>query len=211
MGFDELYNDFPELFESYRRRRSLFWWVERSLSEFDRILERMFRETGKAIPKQQMIERRFSDSSVTREWGQFVYGYSMSVGSDGKQAIREFENVKGSKKQREPSFEQPILEHKWIREPLIDIIQEPEHVRIVTELPGVKKSEVKTVISDNTLTVKVNSPAHKYLREVQLPVRVDPDTSNVSYKNGVLEVNVKKLTPRNQKAGKAKNGEPYKE
>ena len=197
MGFDEFYDDFPELFGRYRRRRSPFWWMERWLSEYDQVFERMFREMAKAIPKEHMRERRLSDGSTMREWGPFVYGYSMYMGSDGKPVIREFGNVKRSRKPTMSGFDRPGLEPKETREPLVDVIEEPEQVRVVAELPGVEKSEIKTTVSDSTLTIKVIAGAHKYryLREVELPVSVDPDSSKASYRNGVLEVTLRKLRP----------------
>jgi HSP20 family protein len=198
LGFDEFYDDFPELFRQYWRRRSPFWWMQRWLSEYDRVFEGMFREMAKAIPKEQVRERRLSDGSVMREWGPFVYGYSMSMGSDGKPVIREFGNVRRSKKRTMFGFERPGLEPKDTREPLVDIIDEPEQVRVVAELPGVEKSEIKTAVSDATLTIKVDAGGrkYKYLREVELPVTVDPDSSEASYKNGVLELKLRKLRPR---------------
>jgi len=197
LAFDDFYDELPELFGSRRRRRSPFWWMERWLSEYDRIFERMFREMAAAIPKEQVRERRLSDGSVTREWGPFVYGYSMSMNPDGKPVIREFGNVKRSK----PTmfgFERPGLEPKETHEPLIDVIDEPEQVGVVAELPGVEQSEIKILVSDASLTIKVDAGGHRYryLREVELPERVEPDSSKASYKNGVLEVKLRKLRPR---------------
>jgi HSP20 family protein len=170
--------------------------MERWLNEYDRIFERMFREMAGAIPKEQVRERRLSDGSVTREWGPFVYGYSMSVSPDGKPVIREFGNVKRSKKPTMFGFEQPGLEPKAAREPLIDVIDEPGQVRVVAEVPGVEKSEIKTIVSDTALTIKVDAGRQKYYREVELPEIVDPDSSKASYNNGVLEVKLRKLSPR---------------
>jgi HSP20 family protein len=170
--------------------------MQRWLSEYDRVFEGMFLEMAKAIPKEQVRERRLSDGSVVREWGPFVYGYSMSIGPEGKPVIREFGNVKRSKKPTMFSFERPGLEPKETREPLVDVIDEPEQVRVVAELPGVEKSDIRTVVSDATLTIKVDAGAHKYLREVELPVSVDLDSSIASYKNGVLELKLRKLRPR---------------
>lgn len=198
LTFDDFFDEFPGWFGTRRRRRSPFWWMERWLNEYDRIFERMFREMAGAIPKEQVRERRLSDGSVTREWGPFIYGYSMSVSPDGKPVIREFGNVKRSKKPTMFGFEQPGLEPEATREPLIDVIDEPGQVGVVAELPGVEKSEIKTIVSDTALTIKVDAGGHRYryLREVELPERVEPDSSKASYKNGVLEVKLRKLRPR---------------
>ena len=93
-------------------------------------------------------------------------------------------------------FEQPALEPTDSREPLVDVINDPDQVRVVVELPGVEKPDIKTTITEDTLTIKVDAAARKYYKEVQLPSTVDPDSSKASYNNGVLEIALRKLKPR---------------
>src|SRR5207244_8024265 len=40
----------------------------------------------------------------------------------------------------------------WL--PLVDIFEEPDAIRLVAELPGVRPSEVKISVEDNPLTIK---------------------------------------------------------
>jgi len=120
----------------------------------------------------------------------------MSMGPDGKPIIHEFGNVKPSKRPGMFGFEQPALEPLDAREPLVDVINEAQQVRVVAELPGVEKSDIKTTISEDTLTIKVDAAARKYYKEVPLPAHVDPDSSKASYNNGVLEITLRKLQPR---------------
>jgi len=141
-------------------------------------------------------EKRLPDGSTIRQFGPFVYGYSMSMGPDGKPIIQEFGNVKPSRRPGMFGFEQPALEPTDSREPLADVINEPEQVRVVAELPGVEKSDVKTTITEDTLTIKVDTAARKFYKELKLPSGVDPDSSKASYNNGVLEIVLKKLKPR---------------
>jgi len=193
MSSDEF---FPEWSRSRRGRRSPFGWMDRWFSDFDEMFERMFQDMAKGIPKEFMTERRLPDGSTIRQYGPFVYGYSMSVGPDGKPMIQEFGNVKPSKRPGAFGFEQPALEPMDAREPLVDVINEPEQVRVVAELPGVDKSDIKTTISEDTLNIKVDSAARKYYKEVQLPSGVDPESSKASYNNGVLEIVLRKVKPR---------------
>ncbi len=109
----------------------------------------------------------------------FVYGFSMSVGSDGKPVIREFGNV-------EPSAKGPLLEEE--REPLVDVMDEGREVVVVTELPGVEKNEIKLDSTDQALKISVDSAKRRYLKELDLGHLVDPRTAKATYKNGVLEV-----------------------
>lgn len=109
----------------------------------------------------------------------FVYGFSMSVGSDGKPVIREFGNV-------EPSAAGPLLKEE--REPLVDVMDEGKEVVVVTELPGVERDDIKLDATDRTLKISVESEKRRYLKELDLGHLVDPRTAKATYKNGVLEV-----------------------
>ena len=183
-------DDFPEW---SRRGRFPFGWMDKWFSDFDEIFERMFEDMAKGMPKDSMMEHKLPDGSTIRQFGPFVYGYSMTMGPDGKPIIQEFGNVKSSRKPGMFGMDQPALEPKDAREPLVDVINEPEQVRVLTELPGVEKSDIKTTIAEDTLTIRVDSSTRRYYKEVQLPAGVDPDSSKASYNNGVLEIALRKL------------------
>lgn len=187
---------FPEWFRSRRGRRSPFGWMDRWFNDIDETFERMFQDMARGMPKEHMTEKKLPDGSTIRQYGPYVYGYSMSLGPDGKPVIQEFGNVKPSKRPGAFGFEQPALEPMDSREPLVDVINEPQQVRVVAELPGVEKPEIKTSITEDALTIKVDSAAHKYYKEVQLPAGVDPDSSKASYTNGVLEIVLQKTRPK---------------
>ena len=170
--------------------------MDKWFADFNEVFERMFQDMAKEMPKDQMTERKLPDGSTIRQYGPFVYGYSMSVGPDGKPIIQEFGNVKPSRKPGAFGFQQPALEPTDTREPLVDVINEPQQVRVVTELPGVEKSDIKTSINEETLTIKVDSAAQNYYKEVHLPTGIDPDSSKASYNNGVLEIVLQKTKPR---------------
>ena len=187
---------FPEWFRSRRGRGSPFGWMDRWFSDIDETFERMFQDMAKGMPKDLITEKKLPDGSTVRQYGPFVYGYSMSVGPDGKPVIQEFGNVKPSKKPGAFGFEQPALEPKDSREPLVDVVNEAEQVRVVAELPGVEKSDIKTTITDNALTISVDSPSRRYYKEIELPSTVDPDSSKASYNNGVLQIALRKVKPK---------------
>ena len=187
---------FPGWFRSRRGRGSPFGWMDRWFSDIDQMFERMFEDMAKGMPKEHVTEKKLPDGSTIRQYGPFVYGYSMSVGPDGKPVIQEFGNVKPSKKPGAFGFEQPALEPKDSREPLVDVINESEQVRVVAELPGVEKPDIKTTMTENTLTISVDSPSRKYYKEIELPSTVDPDSSKASYNNGVLEIALRKVKPK---------------
>lgn len=186
----------PEWFRSRRGRQSPFGWMDRWFSDVDEMFGNMFQDMLKGMPKDMMTERKLPDGSAVKQYGPFVYGYSMSIGPDGKPNVQEFGNVKPSRRPGAFGIQQPALEPKETREPLVDVINEQAQVRVVAELPGVEKSDIKTSINEDQLTIKVDSPTQKYYKEVKLPTGVDPDSSKASYNNGVLEITLRKTQSR---------------
>jgi HSP20 family protein len=170
--------------------------MDRWFSDVDEMFENMFQDMLKGMPKDMMSERKLPDGSTVRQYGPFVYGYSMSIGPDGKPTVQEFGNVKPARRPGAFGFEQPALEPKDTREPLVDVINEAGQVRVVAELPGVEKSAIKTSINDDVLTISVDSATQRYYKDVRLPAGVDPDSSKASYNNGVLEITLRKTQPR---------------
>jgi len=116
-----------------------------------------------------------------------VYGYSVTIGPDGKPKIREFGNVKPEEK-----FGRPKINIKEEREPLVDVMTTDGEVKVVAELPGVEKEAIKLQGTERTLTISVATPHRKYYKEVELPAKVEPKKARSTYKNGVLEVTLER-------------------
>ncbi len=113
----------------------------------------------------------------------FVYGFSMSVGPDGRPVIRKFGNV-------DAGARGPLLKEE--REPLVDVMEADGEVVVVSELPGVERDDIRLEATDRSLRVEVGSPKRRYFKELELPHLVDPRSARASYKNGVLEVRFSK-------------------
>ncbi|MFA4880501.1 MAG: Hsp20/alpha crystallin family protein [Candidatus Doudnabacteria bacterium] len=98
------------------------------------------------------------------------------------------------------------------REPIVDVFDEKDHILVIIELPGMGKESIKLTLKGDILTLKAHSAGHstlrvsdsmssrqagsekrKYYKEILLPAEVDIRTKKVSYRNGLLEVKIKKL------------------
>lgn len=167
------------------------WWKRRRRSrsspfeDIDKMFEDMLREFGRDFPEELIKERKLPDGSTVKTWGPYVYGYSMSVGPDGKPIIREFGNVKPSE------FGGPKAAEE--REPLVDVVTGDKVVQVIAEVPGVEKNDIKLFGTEETLTISVDTEKRKYRKDVELPVKVDPKSAKAAYKNGVLEVTLNRL------------------
>jgi HSP20 family protein len=191
--------DYPEWF---RRRRGplskgpFFGDIDRMFREMEKMMEEEFKNFTEKIPKDYVKERKLPDGSTVKEWGPFVYGYSMKIGPDGKPEIREFGNIKKSLKGPQVKEE---------REPLVDIVETNGEVRVVVELPGVEKSDIKLHGTEDSLTISVDTPHYKYYKEVTLPIKVKVKDAKSAYKNGVLEVVLPKAEAAKKPKGEAIN------
>ncbi|HJY15409.1 MAG TPA: Hsp20/alpha crystallin family protein, partial [Nitrososphaeraceae archaeon] len=82
------------------------------------------------------------------------------------------------------------------REPLVDISSTDKEVKIVAEMPGIKKENIKINAYENSLEIISNDPQRKYHKVIDLPPEADIETVKSTYNNGILEIvfNKKKQT-----------------
>ena len=176
----------------FKRRRSPFfggglWDIEETFREMENMMAKEFEELSKRAPKDLIRERTLPDGTKVKSWGPFVYGYSVTVGPDGKPNVREFGNFK-----TETRMGKPYIDVKEKREPLADVMTSDGEVRVIVELPGVEKKDIKLSGTENKLTISVDTPDRKYYKEVELPAKVDTKKAKSTYKNGVLDVTMPK-------------------
>ena len=180
----------------------LFGDVDDIFRQMEEMMQREFKEFTTKLPKDLVRERKLPDGSTSKEWGPFVYGYSMTIGPDGKPQIREFGNVKPSLKPETPfGSRRPSIDIKEEREPLVDVLSTDSEVKVVAEVPGVDKKDIKVYATEKTLTISVDTPQRKYYKEVELPATIDPKTAKSVYKNGVLEVTMTKAKEEKKPKG----------
>jgi HSP20 family molecular chaperone IbpA len=83
---------------------------------------------------------------------------------------------------------EPIKE----REPIVDVFEEKNYVRVTTELPDVKENEIDLKIENKTLIITADTPARNYYKQIELPTTVKKETLQSNYRNGILEVKLEK-------------------
>lgn len=165
-----------------RRRRSWFPEVDELMREMDRMMQEAFKNFEKQVPKNLVRERKLDDGTTVREMGPIVYGYSVKIGPDGKPQVRKFGNIDAF-----PNMLGGGLAVKEEREPLVDVIKGSDDVRVIAELPGVSKEDLRLTADENTVTIESMAAEHRYKKVVDLPEPVDPKSAKSTYKNGILE------------------------
>ena len=111
-----------------------------------------------------------------------VYGFSIRSMA-GKPVIESFGNIKETKRG-------PVVEE--VREPMVDIFDEKDHITVIAELPGVSESDIKIEVAGDILNLTASDKDRKYAREILLPAKVKPESMKTSYNNGILEITLEK-------------------
>ena len=145
--------------------------------EFDMLFKRMSRSF-------MNLDDLFEGVKSTGSCGPLYYGYTMTVGPDGKPVVKEYGNVKPG-----------LLPTSDTREPLVDtLVDEKEKVvKLIAEMPGVEKKDVKIVVDGKIVNIDAEHGDKKYHVKVPIEHKVDENSVKASYKNGILEIIFKQV------------------
>ena len=184
----------PSLFDT----RDIFKEFEDMHKEIDRMFD-TFNNISSNAPKELVREYQTPEGEKVREVGPIVYGYSMTIGPDGKPHVREFGNVKshGGRIGKDSRGLNPQISAE--REPLADVNTTDKEVKVVIEMPGIKKEDIKIKAYDGAVEVTSNTTdsQRKYHKTIELPDNTDIETARSTYNNGILEVTFdKKITAK---------------
>ena len=189
-------NNYDDDDRSPRRRR-------RKDNPFDDFLNNFMNNFGAGFDFENIFDtmdyiiedmlRKFSFNSPKGEMNNspgFVWGFRMTTGPDGRPRIERFGNTPQKVGQGGQGKYQPSPE----REPLVDVIEDTEVIRVIVEVPGVRKENIDLSTTETSLLVQAESEDHKrkYYKELDLPCSIIPDSASAKFKNGVLEVELKK-------------------
>ena len=112
-----------------------------------------------------------------------VYGVSVRVGIGGEPLVERFGNIRSTKEGPEVAD---------VREPLIDVFDEDSEIVVAAELPGVRNDAIEVEVRGDILSLS-SSGQRRYAKEVLLPSPVDAASMKRSFKNGLLELRLKKI------------------
>jgi HSP20 family protein len=144
---------------------------------FDDEFNRSFKKMSNSFFNIDDIFEEFKTKGSNQ--GPYYYGYTMTVGPDGKPIVKEYGNTKPE-----------LVSASNTREPIVDtIVDEKEKlVKLVAEMPGVDKSDVKVVVQDKSVNLSAEHGEKKYQVNVPIQYKVDEKSAKASYKNGILEL-----------------------
>jgi HSP20 family protein len=123
------------------------------------------------------------DLSRLKEGMKGVFGFSVRTAVGGKPVVESFGNIR--KTPQGPTVEEE-------REPITDVFDEKEEIRIYAEMPGVDEQDIKIDLKGDILEISTQRGERKYYKEVLLPMKAKAEALTSKYKNGVLEITIKK-------------------
>ena len=136
------------------------------------------KESGGEIKQEGEI-----DLSHLKKGMKGVFGFSVKSAIGGKSIVEPFGNIKKTPKG-------PKVDEE--REPITDVFDEKEEIKVYAEMPGVNKEDIKLDLKEDILDISVRSGDRKYHKEVLLPVKLKAENMISSYTNGMLEIIIKK-------------------
>jgi len=111
-----------------------------------------------------------------------VYGFTIQVGLGGEGASLEpFGNIRRDIKSGRTELQE-------VREPLVDVFEEGDHLLVQAELPGISPADVRIDAKNDVLTISAARGDRKYRKEVLLPGDLSRKKMQICCKNGILEV-----------------------
>lgn len=139
---------------------------------------------GEMVDKGEQLRTRTGEFRVKGlgEEARGVYGVSVRVGLGGEPRIERFGNIRATEQGPE------VAE---VREPLVDVFDEAKEIIVVAELPGVAEAEIDVDVQGDILSLATTGE-HRYAKEILLARAVDPTSLRKSYRNGILELRLKK-------------------
>lgn len=118
-----------------------------------------------------------------------IYGFSIRTGTGERPKIQTFGNIRSTRiKEAKPKIK--ITEE---REPIVDVFDEKDHILVVAELPGVSEESIKLELKGDILILQAGDEKRKYSKEILLSAKVDFEQRETNFKNGILEIKLKKI------------------
>ena len=142
----------------------------------------------------RMTEEMMKMFSNAQPGKSIVHGYKIQFGPDGKPRIEDFGN-----KSIKTNTGEPIISEE--REPLTDIIEGDNDVAVTIEMPGVDKKDINLNVQKDHLEIRVDTDKRKYHKRLELPCDVQPKTTKATYKNGILDIVIKRIEKKRPGTG----------
>ncbi len=134
-------------------------------------------ETGERLSKTGEFTRKGKEKDIKG-----IYGFSVKVGLGDKGVkVEPFGNIRRDEKTGQSTVQE-------VREPIVDLFEEEDHLLLVAEMPGIGADDVQLDVRDDLLTLYAGKGDKKYRKEILLPGVYRKEKMTVSCNNGIVEI-----------------------
>ncbi len=112
-----------------------------------------------------------------------IYGFNINTVAGGEPKVETFGNIKKTP-------EGPKVDEE--REPMTDIFDEKDEIIVIAEMPGIEENDLKIDLKEDMLEISAVSTSRTYRKELLLPAKVLKSNLTHKFKNGILEIRMKK-------------------
>lgn len=145
----------------------------------------LIEKLGDLAEKGEQLKRtgEFDFTSGGKE-GKGVFGFTVKTGINNDRdefQVESFGNIA-----KDPKTGEAVVQE--VSQPLVDIIEEEDHLLVIAEMPGVSPDDIKIDLNGDVLTIEAERGPKKYFKEMMLPRGFDHKQLSESCHNGVLEI-----------------------
>ena len=166
----------------------------REIEDMQREMERMFNQFNDIQsnpPKERVREYQTPEGKKVREFRNVKSPLSSNSSLSGKTDSMEEGGIKSHISAQ--------------REPLADVYSTNKEVKVVLEMPGIKKEDIKINAYDSYIEVAtLENSQRKYSKVIELSKEVDIETAKSTYNNGNLELTFDKKKEQKPKGKEIK-------
>jgi len=160
--------------------------MDEIINKIEELLDNKFKQLSDRALNEQKKGKPVLPEENNRRFGHFIYGYSVTLGPDGKPRIHQLGNFKPKMCPKKPKYDEK-------RDLLVDVVPMDKEIRVVMELPGVSKKDIKITGSQDQIIVAVDTLKFNYYQKIKMPCVIDPKSIKTEYINGVLKINANKI------------------
>ena len=117
--------------------------------------------------------------------GNFVHGFGANIAPHNEINVPEFENDR-------PMILEERHEKSEKSEFSTDIIDTDGEISVTVNIPSAEKEDINLNVTDDSLEIIINTSKVRYHKIHKLPCDVKPNATIASYKNGVLDIVMKR-------------------
>jgi HSP20 family protein len=113
----------------------------------------------------------------------FTLGFAIKFGSKGKARMKMYARTR---KRRRHKHKRPI-------KALVDVVHYEDSVLVTAFLPGCLEKDIDVKVTPRAVILSSANDKAKFYKEIPLRAHIVPESAKKSFKNGVLEVTIKKV------------------